>query len=85
MKLVLTGPFRDDYRALSPALKQRVERTFHRLLADHRHPSLRAKKMQPKRSGIYEVRVLGSHRMTFRVDGDKIVVRRVGTHDVRRP
>lgn len=84
MRLVITGPFSDDYRALSSPLKKRVDRMFHRLLANHRHPSLRAKKMQPKSSGVYEVRVSGSHRMTFRVDGDAIIARRVGAHDILR-
>jgi mRNA-degrading endonuclease YafQ of YafQ-DinJ toxin-antitoxin module len=42
------------------------------------------KKMQPKQRGIWEARVTQGYRLTFRVDGELITMRRVGTHDLLR-
>lgn len=52
------------------------------MATDPRHPSLQVKKMQPKTRGIFEARVTRSFRMTFTLEGEAILLRRVGTHDI---
>lgn len=84
MRIVLTRSFERDYRDLPERLKQDVQKIAGLVVSNHRHPSLRAKKMKPKTLGTYEVRISKGYRMTFSLDGDKIIVRRVGSHDVLR-
>ncbi len=44
MKIRLTGPARKDVKSLQPNLRKQLEKQFHFLLEDPRHPSLQAKK-----------------------------------------
>jgi len=55
------------------------------MLDNPKHPSLRTKKMEGYPS-VWEVRITGGYRLTFRIEGDIYLLRRVGTHDIlKRP
>lgn len=82
--VVFSRPFVRDYQALPEDLKAEVDKAIRLLLEDSRHPSLQVKKMQPKSRGIFEVRVTQGYRLTFHIDGNTFVLRRVGTHDILR-
>ncbi len=73
--------FERDYRKLSPELKIRVDRTLQQVELDLHYPSLHVKKMQGT-DAIWESRVTRSCRSTFNVEGDRILLRTVGEHDV---
>ena len=46
-----------------------------------RHPGLRVKRMQGT-ADIWEARVTASSRITFNLEGERILLRTVGDHDV---
>ena len=61
----------------------RVDRQLEYLAQDIRHPGLRAKKVSGA-SDIWEARVDLHHRFTFKIVRDRVLLRRVGTHDILR-
>jgi mRNA interferase RelE/StbE len=76
-----TPHFTDDFHRLPKDLQTRAEKSIRLLTEDTRHPSLRTKKMEGT-PGIYEARVTLSYRITFQIEGDTIVLRRIGTHAI---
>jgi mRNA-degrading endonuclease RelE of RelBE toxin-antitoxin system len=47
------------------------------------HPSLRVKRIKGTEH-IWEMSVTMNYRITFELEGDRVVLRRIGTHDVLR-
>jgi mRNA interferase RelE/StbE len=80
MPFVLTERFRRAYRTLSGEDQKRVQRAFRRISEELRHPVLRIKRIRGTR-GIWEARASRALRLTFEVNGDRIVLRNVGRHD----
>jgi len=80
-KLAWLPRFERDYRKLSYALKPRVQKTLLQMEQHLRHPGLRVKRMQGT-ADIWEARVTGSCRMTFNWDGNVLLLRTVGEHDI---
>jgi len=80
-KLAWLPRFERDYRNLSHELKSRVQKTLLQLEQNPRHPGLRVKRMQGT-ADIWEARVTGSCRMTFNWDGNVLLLRTVGEHDI---
>jgi len=80
MPFVLTERFRRAYRALTDEDQKRVQRALRRMSEELRHPGLRVKRIRGTH-GIWEARASRALRLTFEVDGDKIVLRNVGSHD----
>ena len=58
-------------------------RSLRFLLEDPAHPSLRVKRVQGTES-IWEMSVTMNYRITFEITEERIVLRRIGTHDVLR-
>ena len=50
-------------------------------LTDMNHPSLRVKKIQGTKN-IWEGSVTMKYRFTFHFDGEMVVFRAIGTHDI---
>ena len=73
--------FERDYRKLAPELKPRVQKTLLQMEQNLRHPGLRVKRMQGT-ADIWEARVTQSCRITFNWEGELILLRTVGDHDV---
>lgn len=80
MPFVLTERFRRAYRSLSADEQKRVQNALRRIAEDLRHPGLRVKRVRGTQ-GIWEARASRALRLTFEVEGDKIVLRNVGAHD----
>jgi mRNA-degrading endonuclease YafQ of YafQ-DinJ toxin-antitoxin module len=80
-QVLFSNDFVRDYQGLPETIRKEA---IHRMLESPRHLSLQMKKMQPKQRGIWEARVTQGYRLTFRVDGEVITMRRVGTHDLLR-
>jgi len=88
MEFITTRSFDRDYDNLPIKIKDRVDKQLGFLLQDFHHPSLHTKKMEGKwgERGVFEARVSKDYRFTFRIEGDKYILRRVGKHDIlRRP
>lgn len=81
LRLFRSPTFRREYQQLPEDVRSRAEKAIRLLLEDPRHPSLQAKKMHGSK-GRWEARVSLSHRITYQKDGDSIILRRIGTHDI---
>lgn len=81
MKHLITKPFARDYTKLPKRIQGAVDKQVERLLSNPQHPSLKVKKMKNLK-GIWEARVTGSYRLTFHVEKDTYILRRVGAHDI---
>ena len=86
MAFVLTERFRRAYRSLTAEEQKRVQNSLRRMSEDLRHPGLRVKRVRGT-DGIWEARASRALRLTFEVEGDKIILRNVGGHDatLKRP
>lgn len=80
MAFVLTERFRRAYRSLTVEEQKRVQNALRRMSEDLRHPGLGVKRIRGTH-GIWEARARRALRLTFEVDGDKIVLGNVGSHD----
>ena len=80
-KLAWLPRFERGYRQLSPELKPRVQKALFQMEQNPRHPGLRVKRMQGT-ADIWETRVTRSCRITFNWEGDLLLLRTVGDHDV---
>jgi mRNA-degrading endonuclease RelE of RelBE toxin-antitoxin system len=47
------------------------------------HPSLRAKRIRGT-DRLWELSVTMNYRITFEVEDDRVILRRIGTHDILR-
>ena len=81
MRLRATERFVSDYRALPADIRERTDRKLRYLAADLRHPSVRVKRV-PSRQGIYEGSINMDYRFLFSVEGDAIILLRIGRHDI---
>lgn len=82
MILTRTDSFLRDFRALPKNIQERAEKALRLLAANPRHPSLHVHKMEPRREGIWEVRVSTTYRITFSAAPNELILRRIGTHDI---
>jgi len=76
-----TESFSRDFRGLPKDIQERAEKAIVLLAQDPRYPSLRTKKMRGP-GGIWEASVSISYRITFQWVGEKLILRRIGTHDI---
>lgn len=75
--------FVKDYNNLPSDIQKRVDKQLRFLVKNPKHPSLNTKKMKDP-SDIWEARVTESYRLTFQIEKDTYILRRVGTHDILR-
>lgn len=81
MKRVLTKRFTADFLELPQSLQRLTLRKLELLEENLLHPSLRVKKMRGV-GDIYEGSVNMSYRFMFEIDGDRLVLLRIGPHKV---
>jgi len=81
MRLRATERFISDYRALPADIRERTDRKLRYLAADLSHPSLRVKRVR-SRQGVYEGSVNMDYRFLFEVEGDAVILLRIGRHDI---
>ena len=80
MKITRTARFKKAWQELTEEEKELGRKALRNLATDLRYPALRVKKMQGVEH-IWEARVSRSLRMTFEIEGDRIVLRNIGRHD----
>ena len=73
--------FKKQYKALPHEIRQSFDEKLLLFLADMLHPSLRVKKIQGS-CGYWEGSITMKYRFTFAFDGDTIVFRAIGSHDI---
>lgn len=79
MKLSFTNTFIRDYRKFPRELQKAVDKQLELLLFSQCYSSLNIKNMNDSRN-IWEDRAIASYRVTFQIESDVYVLRRVGTH-----
>jgi mRNA interferase RelE/StbE len=87
LKLILTERFRKSALELGPEIRAKLRKQIGLLASEHRHPSLRVKKIKGT-SSIFEARLDRDFRFTFEFgEGREIILRVVGPHDpaLKRP
>lgn len=80
MKITRTARFKKAWQELTEEEKELGRKALKNLAANLRYPALRVKKMQGAEH-IWEARVSRSLRMTFEIEGDRIVLHNIGRHD----
>ena len=83
MKIVETQRFRDEFDALPPPLQTRARKQLALLLTNPRHRSLLVKKLKGY-ANLWEGRLTDRYRFTFTWEGDTVILRRIGPHDIER-
>jgi addiction module RelE/StbE family toxin len=82
-ELVFTRQFDRLFRRLPKRIRLETYEKLELLLTDPAHPSLRVKRIQSTQD-LWEMSVTMNYRITFQVEGETIVLRRIGTHDILR-
>jgi mRNA-degrading endonuclease YafQ of YafQ-DinJ toxin-antitoxin module len=83
MNIRWTPPFQRDFKRLPEDVQSRAEKVIRLLKENPRYPSLRSKKMENVEN-IWEASVTASHRITYEISGQTLILRRIGTHDILR-
>jgi hypothetical protein len=83
MKIWELKSFRKDYAALPARTQKKVDRVLKLRTTESNNPGLRIHKVA-NQPDICEARVDLHYRITFQMEGENIVLRRVGTHEVYR-
>lgn len=79
LRIESTSEFKKKYKKLPLNLQNKLSKQLKLLLKNHRHPSLRTKKM----SGVewFEARIDLHNRFTFELNPDTVTLRIIGPHD----
>ena len=81
MRLERPERFKRAYKKLSRDEQEQFKKALQNLLRHGaRYPSLHMKRIKGTRN-IWEARVSRGCRMTFEIDGDRLMLRNVGAHD----
>ncbi len=78
MKFEQTKRFERDYQKLPQRIRKQVGQKLGFLLQGRHQPSLRTKKIESERD-VYELSITENYRLTFHIEGDTCVLRKVGT------
>ena len=81
MEFRTTRTFDKAFAALPANIQERTLEKIGLYENDPRHPSLRVKKVQGT-PDILEMRVSRDYRITFQRDGDVVLLRNIGTHNI---
>ncbi|MBW1720302.1 MAG: DNA helicase [Deltaproteobacteria bacterium] len=80
MKIRRSASFSKDYKNLPVQIQTRADKQLLRLVENPKHPSLRIKKLRG--TEIFEIRVTRGYRLTFKIEKEFLILRRIGTHDL---
>ena len=81
MTIELTDRYRKDFGRLPTNIQKKTAQQMKRLSLDLRHPGVKARKMVGQ-DDMWEGRVDGSYRFTFKIIENTLLFRRVGTHAI---
>jgi len=76
-----TRTFDKLFTALPAKIQKRALEKLGLYENDHRHPSLRIRKVEGT-SGIWEMSVTKDYRITFQQEGNVVLLRNIGSHDI---
>jgi mRNA-degrading endonuclease RelE of RelBE toxin-antitoxin system len=76
-----TRTFDKSFSALPAKIRKRALDKLGLYENDRRHPSLRVKKMEGA-PDIWEISVTKEYRITFQQEGNVVLLRNIGSHDI---
>jgi len=83
MKFLATEPYFKAYHKLPRHIQRQTDKQLGILLENPRHPSLQIKKIKGAgKPPIFELRVTRGYRLTFQIEGEYYILRKVGTHNI---
>ena len=82
-EVVFTPRFDRLFRRLPKTIREETYEKLALYLDDPSHPSLRVKKIGGT-GRIWEMSVTMNYRLTFELHGERVRLRRIGTHDILR-
>ena len=77
----MTDTFRRLMARLPEQVREQTRRKLRLLAENPAHPSLRVKRMADT-GGIWEMSVTMAYRVSFVYEGNRILLRKVGPHDI---
>ncbi|MEW6104275.1 MAG: hypothetical protein AB1630_10780 [bacterium] len=80
MRLRIPEPFKDDYKVLPKEIKKVADKQIGFLATNLKHPSLQVHKIKGTKDK-WEAYVTVKYRMTFQIENDIIILRKIGIHD----
>ena len=80
-ELYSTRTFERLYERIPKQIQAQAIDKLDLYLRDPSHPSLRVKRMSGTER-IWELSVTMQYRITFELGGEKVILRRIGTHDI---
>jgi len=78
--IVFLGRFHKDGYGLPKAIQKKLDKVLEIFRNNYRHPSLQTKKLPG--TDFWYARVDRAYRFTYQIEGETIILRRVGTHDI---
>lgn len=82
MKVLYSRAFQRDFQDLPKEIQAQAEKQLALFVENHRHPSLRVKKIKGFPGSRWEGRITRGYRFTFDWIEDTVLLRRVGTHEI---
>jgi len=82
-ELYLTRTFERLFKRLPGKIQDQTYEKLALYLENPSHPSLRVKPVKGA-TGIWEMSISMSYRITFQVDGERVLLRRIGAQDILR-
>lgn len=77
-----TPQYQRRYKKLTPDMQARVDSKLEDLQANPRPPGLGFEKLKGYQNpDVYTIHITGNYKLSFEVNGDVALLRRVGTHD----
>jgi mRNA interferase RelE/StbE len=80
-RFIFLPRFKRNYKKLSEISKEKVNQALIQMEQNLSHPALGVKKIKGTKN-IWEARASISLRITFNLEGDTIILRTAGDHDV---
>lgn len=82
MKVFYSRVFQKDYQNLPKETRAQADKQLLLFVQNPRHPSLRVQKIKGSRRPLWEGRITRGYRFTFEWEGDKVILRRIGSHAI---
>lgn len=82
MKIYHTRVFQKDYLSLPAEIRAIADKQLGFFADNPRHPSLRVQKLQGAPGHRWEGRITRAYRFTFDWEGDTVILRRIGKHEI---
>ncbi len=82
-EFVFTPRFDRLFRRLPKSIREGTYQKLSLYLENPSHPSLRVKRIRGT-AAIWEMSVTMNYRLTFQLEGERTLLRRIGTHGILR-